>query len=193
MGGFKDFILRGNVVDLATGVIIGADVPNPPAPMCMGPVGNFGRTANFNLAPPTSTACSNGQPFSVYAADFCAATATVVVYSAGWCGPCQQEAPIVEREITAPYRARGVRVLTVINENPDRSPATTNFCNQWRTRYGLTSTMLIDPTNSWPRSMQISAFPTIAVFDRTGRIRMVQSAPSLATVRATLDAILAGR
>lgn len=142
---------------------------------------------------PTIQACDTGATYDFYGGEYCSAAATVITVSAGWCGPCQEEAPIVESQITAAYRARGVRVVSVLIETASHTPATTSFCQSWQSRYRLTSRMVVDPSDSISRRLRVSGYPFMAVIDGHGVIRLADAAVSTSRIRSTLDAILAGR
>jgi thiol-disulfide isomerase/thioredoxin len=165
-----------------------------PAPMCIAtaPTTGYCRTpGSCNLQAPTVTACDTSMAYDFYGAEYCNARATVIVVGAGWCGACQEEAPVVESTVTQPYRSRGVRVVTLLVENSDRSPATSAFCQRWQSRFGLTSRMVVDPSDTIGRRLSISGYPFIAVIDRRGRIRMAQSAPRMSQVTSLLNTIIA--
>ncbi|MBL8678133.1 MAG: TlpA family protein disulfide reductase [Myxococcales bacterium] len=163
------------------------------APMtsCSPPTTGFCTSVGCFARPTTFTAI-DGASHALYGPAYCAASATVVIVSAGWCGVCQREAPTIERDITAAYRARGVRVLTLVIENPDRSPGTVAYANTWHSRYSLTSTTVVDPSRDWLRAVTISGVPAVTVLDRTGRIRHHTSGISVTQVRSVLDSILSG-
>ncbi len=101
------------------------------------------------------------------------------------------EAPQVEQQFTRPYASRGLRVVTVLTENSDRSPATVEFCQRWQSRFGLTSQMVIDPAETILRSVRLNAFPFVALVDKRGRLRMAEASPHLSRVRSMVDALLA--
>jgi thiol-disulfide isomerase/thioredoxin len=146
-----------------------------------------------NLAAPQTTACDTGAPYDFYGAEFCNARATVVVVGAGWCSACQQEAPLLEAQVTRVYRSRGVRVVSLLTENSDRSPATVAFGLRWQSRFGLTSRMVVDPGDSIARRVRLSAYPFVIIVDRFGRLRMAETAPRIARITTALDALLAER
>ena len=146
------------------------------------------------FAPAILRSCDPGEAeLPVYGADFCERRATLVVIVAGWCPPCMAEAPEIERSITQGYAARGVRVVTVVAQKPDRSTADASFCNVWRTNYTLTSTMAFDPRMETSRYFPGMTLPASVLVDRRGVIRWRSGSASagLAATREAIDAVLA--
>ncbi len=84
-----------------------------------------------------------------------------------------------------------MRVLQVIIQNPDRTTGTPEFCRAWKSRYGLTNRMLVDPAGS-VRRYASGDLPGAFIFDRNGRVRFVGRAASLSTIRYHIEAILDG-
>lgn len=143
-----------------------------------------------NLAAPRTSACDSGAAYDFYGAEYCSARATLIIISAGWCGACQEEAPQIESMITRPYASRGLRVVSLLTENSDRSPATAAFCQRWQSRFGLSSRMVVDPGETIMRSVRVSAFPFAVLIDHAGRIRMAEAAPRLSRIQSLVDTIL---
>lgn len=166
----------------------------PPAPTCIAttPTSGFCTSpGSCNLTAPRTTACDTRAPYDFYGAEYCNARATLIIVGAGWCGACQEEAPQVEQQITRPYASRGLRVVTMLTENSDRSPATVDFALRWQSRFGLTSRMVVDPGETIMRSVRLNAFPFVVLVDKRGRIRMAEAAPHLTRVRSMVDALIA--
>ncbi len=161
--------------------------------MCVGttPTTGFCTSVGCNLQPLNFTACDSGAGYPYYGTEFCSSRATVIVLSAGWCSACMAEAPIIERDITRVYASRGVRVLTVLDQDPDRTPATTSFCLRWQSRYGLSSRMVTDPGEMFSRALRVTAYPFIAVVNRFGRVRLAQPVPSTSALRSAIESALA--
>lgn len=84
-----------------------------------------------------------------------------------------------------------MRVLQVIIQNPDRSVGTPEFCRAWKSRYGLTNRMLVDPVGS-VRRYASGDLPGAIIFDHNGRVRYVGHAATLNTIRYNIEAILDG-
>jgi thiol-disulfide isomerase/thioredoxin len=143
--------------------------------------------------PVTLPGCDTSEtPYEFYGSDFCTATATVLIVSAGWCVPCMMEAPMIEQLITEGYASRGVRVITVYAQNPDGSTPTPTHCNMWASAYGLTSHLTIDPQGLTNVYTPGNAFPSNLVIDQNGNIYDIGYGldTGLTAMRADLDAIL---
>lgn len=171
-------------------------------PACLPAFENQCVQEGCSFAPISLRSCDPGEaevPF--YGADYCdrdasgqpKIKATVIVIAAGWCGPCQMEAPMIEQYIRQGYAAQGVRVLSVVVQAADYTAADANFCNVWRARYGLTSTMVFDPRMSTSRYFPDMALPSNMIVDRHGTIRWrtYGTSAGLREMRAALDEVLA--
>lgn len=163
------------------------------ATSCSYPPGPYGSDEGRLFRPFVLPNCDGSGDFHFDDQSFCDASATVIVIAAGWCRPCQIEAPMIQELITEGYRDRGVRVITVYFQNPDYSPPTMRYCNQWRDSFGLTNTMVIDPMGVTQIYVPGLAFPANLIVDRHGRIRYRQYGTSsgLSDLRDALDAVLA--
>jgi thiol-disulfide isomerase/thioredoxin len=114
--------------------------------------------------------CDGSGDYDFYGPDYCQATATVMVISAGWCVPCQMEAPMIQSLITEDYADRGVRVITVYAQNPDGSTPDDTNCTHWKTQFHLTSHMLRDPNGLTQVYVPMNAFPSNVIIDQNGNI-----------------------
>jgi thiol-disulfide isomerase/thioredoxin len=160
------------------------------------PLNNLCSMEGCDFAPVTLPSCSadGGEVIFYDPTSFCGVQATLLVIAAGWCVPCQMEAPMIEQLITAAPEYQGrVRVITVIGQNPDYSAPTPAFCRTWQSRYRLTSTMAIDPMGVTQRYFPNMAFPANLIIDAHGRIRYRTYGTSrgLTELRAALDDVLA--
>lgn len=166
----------------------------PPAPTCVSTVPTSGfctSPGSCNFSAPQTTSCETRAAYDFYGSEYCNARATVIIVGAGWCGACQEEAPVIESQVTQPYRSRGVRVVSLLTENSDRSPATVDFGLRWQTRYGLTSRMVVDPGDTIARRVRLDAYPFAIVIDRRGRLRLAEAAPRISRLTSMLNTILA--
>lgn len=90
----------------------------------------------------------NDDPGFIELADFYVendADAKVIMLNAaaGWCPPCMAEAedmPAVYED----FYPQGVRMITAVFQNPDYSPATTDFVQTWGETYELNLPLAID-------------------------------------------------
>lgn len=139
--------------------------------------------------------CDGSGDYAFYGEDYCQTTATVMVISAGWCVPCQMEAPMIQSLITDAYADRGVRVITVYAQNPNGGTPDDTNCNNWRTRFHLTSHMTRDPNGLTQVYTPMNAFPSNLVIDQNGNIFDVLygSESGLTTMVSDVDAILASQ
>ncbi len=65
--------------------------------------------------------------------------------AAGWCVPCMAETQAIEADVHRPYCPRGLRIVQVLFEDENGAPAGPDFCKAWRSKFGLTFPVLIDP------------------------------------------------
>lgn len=162
---------------------------------CAGDPGEpYGTSEGSHLVPFTLSQC-DGTPYSFYgeAEGFCDATFTVIVMSAGWCGPCRVEATQMQARLVEAYADQGVRVITSIIQNDDYEAPDLAFCQGWTDQYGLTNAVVIDPTQETSIYFPAGSLPATVIVDSEGVIRHREygTTTGLATIRAALDALLA--
>lgn len=73
--------------------------------------------------------------------------AVVFDESATWCAACQQEATDLEGQMTAKWKAEGVFFATLMCQDADGNPATTQTASDWQTAYGLTDVAVVADPN----------------------------------------------
>lgn len=176
---------------------VSVDRPNPtgdtPGVACAEPAHpNPGAAIGTDFENVVMPYCDDSQ-FSFYANNFCSSQITLIILSAGWCGPCQAEARILEDAITQnPDYVGKVRVVTVYGQNVNRTVATARECAQWRDRYGLTSHMVYDPMGVMQRVFPNQAYPSNLIVDRNGRIqsREYGASQGLQSLKNELDRLL---
>lgn len=162
---------------------------------CAGDPGEpYGTSEGSHFLPFTLQRC-DGSDFSFYgeAEGYCDATFTVVVMSAGWCGPCRNEATQMQARLVEAYADQGVRVVVSIIQNNDYEAPDLAFCQSWVDQYGLTNPVVADPTQETQIYFPAGSLPATVIVDSEGVIRHREYGTStgLATVRAALDELLA--
>lgn len=178
--------------DATTNVDAAVDAPAADTgPARTYPAGPYGSRTCARFEPFTLNQC-DGTPWNFAQDDFFTSTATVVIIGAGWCVPCQMEARQIESEL-GPYRERGVRIVQVLVQNPDRTAITPAFCNTWVNRYGLTIPELMDPQQTLQPYYPGLAFPGNLIVDGRGviRYRAYGTETGLTAIKAALDDVLA--
>lgn len=160
------------------------------------PVGTYGSSVGALLRPFELEACNRAGEEAMWRFDrngFFDANLTVISIAAGWCVPCQNETMQMQQQIVERYADRGVRVVQLLVQNPDRSAITRNFCNTWVNRYNLTIPELMDPTFITQPFVPNTAFPGNVIVDRCGRIRWREygSTQGLASLREAIEDVLA--
>jgi peroxiredoxin len=89
-------------------------------------------------------------------------------FFASWCGPCNAEAPDLQKAFWQKYRNRGVVVLGVdTGERGDQA----QLASQFRDKHGLTYPILLDAGDRVAQRYGVTAFPTSLIIDRKGVVR----------------------
>lgn len=176
-----------------SGVQPDASMPQGDAASCRAPeLNNTCTMEGCQFAPLDLPYCDGSGMFSFYGESYCSARVTLVVISAGWCVPCQQEAAEMQSQIIEPYAGR-VRVVTVYAQGVTRpSVATASACMSWKNRYGLTSHMVLDAAEITQRYFPNQAFPANLIVDGDGiiRHRVYGTSRGLQSLRDQIDALL---
>ena len=165
-----------------------------PGGECVIPDDGFGASAGRNLLPFTLQEC-NGTPWEFYGETegYCDSSFTVIVMSAGWCGPCRAEAEFMEAELVSRYADQNVRVVVALIQDNSYSTPDQAFCDGWVSQYGLSNPVLLDGTQETQLYFPMGALPANLIVDNQGRIRHREYgfSEALGTIRAELDALLA--
>lgn len=91
-------------------------------------------------------------------------------YWATWCGPCQAEAPVVDR-IYRRHKDQGLVVLGInVNAKNDTAGVT-----PWVRKKGLSFTILHDVDNSASEAFDVQNIPTLVVISREGKVSAIRS------------------
>ncbi|MEC8023329.1 MAG: TlpA disulfide reductase family protein [Myxococcota bacterium] len=122
--------------------------------------GNDGSlTCPAGFADGAGTTCEQGQALldftikncegtdTVFSEQLCQAKCTLVYFGAGWCVPCRDKQPTLQKWHDT-YGDAGFQVINILREDSGPSDlATTTFCQEWSEEYQLTFPVLIDPTD----------------------------------------------
>jgi thiol-disulfide isomerase/thioredoxin len=68
----------------------------------------------------------------------------VLMQSAGWCGPCQEEAATLP-SISATWQPKGVHFITLMWQDPNGSPGSTDYAKTWGAMFHLDTPVVADP------------------------------------------------
>lgn len=185
--------------DAATHDASRADAPAldayEPAALCDLPEATVGTRLSNQLPSLLFTSCDGTRTERIHDERFCEGEVrfTVVNVAAGWCQPCQEESALLTEELTEPYRDRGVRVVQVLVEDPERYAPTPEFCARWTSTFALVNEVWIDTTRAsrplWPDG----TLPATYIVDEGGIVVHRQNATTdgLGSITRALDALLA--
>jgi thiol-disulfide isomerase/thioredoxin len=99
----------------------------------------------------------------------CPAPLTLLSVGAGWCQPCQEEAPMLEAAAVA-LAEEGVAIAQILFEDADGDPATSLFCQQWTDQFDLSIPVFVDPLGHTTELFDQATTPLNVVIDRDGRV-----------------------
>lgn len=163
--------------------------------VCAAPPGPYGTSEGRFFRPPDTLVSCDGSAWDFYGQDegFCDARFTVVVMSAGWCGPCRAEAGEMEAELVQRYASQGVRVVVALTQDNNYAAPDGAFCDGWVSQYGLSNDVLLDARQETGVYFPMGALPANLIVDHEGRIvhREYGFSEALGTIRAELDRLLA--
>jgi cytochrome c biogenesis protein CcmG/thiol:disulfide interchange protein DsbE len=94
-------------------------------------------------------------------------SAVVLDFWATWCGPCQAEAPVMNR-LAQQFRERGLVVVGVDTSEPDGRART------WALAHGLSYPIVYDTNNETAERYGVTNMPTLVVISRTGKVSAVR-------------------
>jgi len=92
----------------------------------------------------------------------------ILDFWASWCGPCRQQAPIVER-VAKKYEARGVTLVGIATSDQRRS------AEAYAKAFPSSFPALHDADENVARAYGAHGLPTLAILDRRGKIVAVRS------------------
>jgi cytochrome c biogenesis protein CcmG/thiol:disulfide interchange protein DsbE len=94
-------------------------------------------------------------------------SAVVLDFWATWCGPCQAEAPVVNK-VAQRFADKG---LVVVGVNTSDQSGT---ARQWSLAHGISYPIVLDEGNQVADLYNVSNLPTLIVVSRTGKIVAVR-------------------
>jgi cytochrome c biogenesis protein CcmG/thiol:disulfide interchange protein DsbE len=94
-------------------------------------------------------------------------SAVVLDFWATWCGPCQAEAPIINR-LAQRYHDRGVVVVGVDTDDQAGS------ARAWADKHGLSYPIVFDERHAAAEGYGVVNLPTLVVVSRAGKVVAVR-------------------
>lgn len=91
-------------------------------------------------------------------------------YWATWCGPCQAEAPVVDR-IYRRHKSEGLVVLGINVNSADTTPSVT----PWVRQKGLSFPILHDFDNSASLAFDVTNIPTLVLISKEGKVLAIRT------------------
>ncbi|MFT5433564.1 MAG: thiol-disulfide isomerase/thioredoxin [Myxococcota bacterium] len=130
----------------------------------------------------TGNTCETNAPMLDFTLDDCEGTprslsdlagskATLISIGAGWCGPCRDKQPELQR-LHDTYSGCGLRLVTLLFEsNMPAQPATKTFCKSWDAQYQQPFPTIVDPLSSVSEPCRNNqAVPITLVLDESGTV-----------------------
>jgi peroxiredoxin len=114
----------------------------------------------------------------------------ILSFFTSWCGPCQAEAPHLEKEYWQKMRQQGVVVIGINVARAEQGDATAK-AREFQKRHNLTYPVLVDSDGKAQQAFGVNAFPTTAVVDRQGNIRYIDTGYGGRTEQAIRNVIQA--
>jgi peroxiredoxin len=117
----------------------------------------------------------------------CASKVTLFAIGAGWCGPCNEETPDLEKayqELTG----EDIGVVQVMVQDVMANPATALFCQKWTDLFDLTMPVYIDPAGETLGTADSALLPLNVIVDRNGKALHTVIGAKLGDVVTTLRA-----
>ena len=113
----------------------------------------------------------------------------LLVFYASWCGPCNEEAPSLEKDVWQAYKNKGVQVLglAIMEQVPDPAVKLRAF----RARHHVTYPLLSDENMQAFNKFGGGGIPCCVLLDRQGRF--VARYDTLNVAKKRLPALLAAK
>ena len=117
----------------------------------------------------------------------CESKATLFAIGAGWCGPCNEETPDLEKAYQE-LLDEEIGVVQVMVQDVMANPATTLFCQKWVDQFDLTMPVYIDPVGETLGATDSALMPLNVIVGRDGKALHTVIGGKLGDVVTTLRA-----
>jgi peroxiredoxin len=114
--------------------------------------------------------------------------AVLITFFASWCGPCNTEAPVLEKEFWQKYRSKG---LTVIGINTNEQGPQERLARAFVQKHGVTYPTLLDKDSAIGQMYRADALPTQVLIDRRGKVVFWDQGFDHEKIEAHVEAALA--
>jgi cytochrome c biogenesis protein CcmG/thiol:disulfide interchange protein DsbE len=121
---------------------------------------------DFEL-PRLELAAAGGAPKKALKLSDLAGKAVLLDFWASWCGPCREQAPIVDR-VSQELSGRGLVALGIVTD--DEPDAARRFLAEHPVRYPS----VVDEQRDAARAFGVQGLPTLVALDRSGRVVAVR-------------------
>ena len=156
----KSVVARAATIACTLVIVAGcsATPAEPEGAECIYPRSSYGFVPG-DVAPPTlewQGVGENGEVTTVSLADYydCDGSkginAILIDQSTMWCGACQALARKLGENLRGKWKAQGIRVITLLTQGGDATPATVETAKVWKRRFRLEgSAVVADPQRSF--------------------------------------------
>ncbi|HID05618.1 MAG TPA: TlpA family protein disulfide reductase [Armatimonadetes bacterium] len=108
----------------------------------------------------------------------------VLNFFASWCGPCNSEAPQMQKEIWQAYKGKGVVVIGINIWERDKPH---ERAEAFKKKHKLTYTIAVDEAGKVAEQFLVRGVPTNVIIDQDGKVRYLQAGFNLNAIKQMLD------
>jgi len=119
----------------------------------------------------------------------------VLLYNAGWCGPCNQEFQELRNEVTA-FSREPVKFISLSAQGWERkAPADQKFLMEWQSRHGIAGLANVIIASA-PNDFGFAFFgsrpfiPNVAIIDRDGKLAYKAVNPGARAIISQIQTLL---